>query len=377
MAELKAEVIKIGDVLDHPNADRMELVMVGGYQVCVQKGAFNPGDDAVYIPVDSVLPEKLEAMIFGPDAKVKLKNHRVRAIKLRGAVSQGMLVPQDVVVQYIAASSNLAKTVYFTEGADMTSLLGITKYQPPIKHVPGQMNVQRATKRHHHPDFHKYTSINNVKKYWEAIPQGAVIWNTEKLHGTNFRAGWVPFVPRTFLQKLKKFFSVFERWEFVYGSHNVQLMDGKKNAAHGNVYKRIVEQENLREVIPEGQVWYGEIIGDGIQKNYSYGMVDCVEVRFMDVMDSVTGEYMNFVDAAAEVENQGQMMVPYECTEFYHGWLLKLLEANPLPSEIDGVTQVEGFVIRPMYETKFYGGRLILKAITDAYLLKKDNTDWH
>ena len=59
MAELKAEVVKIDDVLEHPNADRMELAVVGGYQVCVQLASFKAGDLAIYIPVDSILPSAL------------------------------------------------------------------------------------------------------------------------------------------------------------------------------------------------------------------------------------------------------------------------------------------------------------------------------
>jgi RNA ligase (TIGR02306 family) len=56
MAELKVEVVKIQEIQEHPNADRMELAFIYGYQVCVQKGIYKEGDLAVYIPVDAVLP---------------------------------------------------------------------------------------------------------------------------------------------------------------------------------------------------------------------------------------------------------------------------------------------------------------------------------
>ena len=161
MADLKVEVVKINDVQPHPNADRMELAFVGGYQCCIGLGQFKAGDLGIYIPVDSILPEELEARIFGTDAKVKLHKHRVRAIRLRGAIAFGLLIPTD----YLGSDSA-------REGDDVTGVLGITKHQPPAKGIPGGMNTKKAAKKHHHPNFTKYTSINHLKKYWKAFREG-------------------------------------------------------------------------------------------------------------------------------------------------------------------------------------------------------------
>jgi len=376
MAELKVEIVKISDIQVHPNADRMDLAFVGGYQVCVQKDSFREGDLAVYIPIDSILPTSLEMLIFGPDSKVKLKNHRVKTIKLRGAVSQGMIIPLTLAAQYPGCFNMLAVA---KEGLDMTEALNILKYQPPIKNQPNQM--QAKAKRHMHPAFTKYTSIDHLKKYWDAFEEGEQVIGTEKLHGTNFRAGWVPFVPRTWVQKLKNIFGLNRKWEFVYGSHNVQLMDGgekTKDAFAGNVYKRIVDEHDLAYKIDFGHLWYGEIVGHGIQTGYDYsyknGMVD---VFFMDVKDSVTQKYLNFEDACEYVELEGESMVPYSLWTFNKDEILKLLNNPDATSEVDKMTKpIEGFVIRPVYEKKFYGGRLILKVLSDEYLLRKDNSDW-
>jgi len=379
MAELKTEVVRITEVLEHPNADRMELAMVGGYQVCVQLDAFMPGDLAVYIPVDSILTPSLEAHIFGPDSKVKLNKHRVRAIKLRGAVSQGMLIPLELAAEYAQAAHGSSRKIFFDEGSDVTQLLDITKYQPPIKSQPNQMKAK--AKRHSHPNFSKYTDIGHLKKYWDTFEEGETVWGTEKLHGTNFRCGWVPFVPRTWVQKLKNIFGLNRKWEFVYGSHNVQLMDGgekAKDAFAGNVYKRIVDEHELPYKIPFGQLWYGEIVGFGIQKGYDYSYRDgMVDVFFMDVKDSVTQEYMNFRTASVHIETKGEKMVPYALWVFKKDDILKLLNNPDATSEVDKMTKpIEGFVIRSEKEEKFYGGRKILKLLSDEYLLRKDNSDW-
>jgi RNA ligase (TIGR02306 family) len=331
---------------------------------------------AVYIPVDSLLPNSLEALIFGPDSKVKLHNHRVKTIKLRGAISQGMLIPLSLAAQYPGCNAvvHVAKV-----GMDMTEALNIIKYQPPIKNQPNQM--QAKAKRHSHPSFSKYTSIDHLKKYWDAFDDNEPVIGTEKLHGTNFRAGWVPFVARTWVQKLKNIFGLNKKWEFVYGSHNVQLMDGgekTKDAFAGNVYKRIVDEHELPYKIDFGHLWYGEIVGHGIQTGYDYGYGGgMVDVFFMDVKDSVTQEYKDFAIAADIVETESEKMVPYSLWTFNKDEILKLLNNPDATSEVDKMTKpIEGFVIRPLQEQKFYGGRLILKILSDEYLLRKDNSDW-
>jgi RNA ligase (TIGR02306 family) len=380
MAELKVEVVQIDSIHDHPNADRLEIAWVGGYQVCVQKDLYLEQQEAVYIPVDSILPENLEAFIFGANAKVKLNKHRVRCIKLRGAVSQGMLMTVDEVLDYFVANKISQECLL---GYDLTGLLGITKYQPPAAKIPsGMANAKAAPKRHCHPMFSKYTDIGHLKKYWNAFTEGENIIITEKIHGTNFRCGWVPFIPRTFWQKVKKIFGQNPNWEFVYGSHNVQLMDGgkkKKDAFAGNVYKRIVDEHNLTEKISRGHLWFGEIFGYGIQKNYSYGMKEGkVDVAFMDIKDVTLNEYLDFHAMVDIVESKGEQVVPYTEGKFDKVDILATLNDIGLVSFVDNKTYpIEGFVVRRYRSEKFFGGRLILKLLSDEYLLRKDTTDWH
>jgi len=372
MSDIKAEVLSINNILEHPNADRMELAMIDGYQVCVQKGVFKQGDLVVYIPVDSILTEKLESLIFGPDSKVKLHKHRVRAIKLRGAVSQGMIVPLELVKNYFG----MPFRGKICDGIDVTEALGITKYQPPIKSMPQCM--QAEPKRHHHPDFKKYTDISQFRKYTNAIPEGHPVIISEKLHGTNFRCGWVPYKPRTFWQKLKNIFGQI-KYEWVYGSHNVQLQDGKGDEAFcHNVYGRIVEDHCLKKKVHYGQVWYGEIVGPGIQKGYGYGIPEGeIDVYFYDIWNVGTEKYISFDLMVDRVERVNEKAVPYTEGDFNLAHVMDLAQCDG-PSYVDGKTApIEGYVIRPLDEASFYGGRLILKLLTDEYLLKKDNSDWH
>lgn len=180
MSTLEVKVIEIGDedVRSHPNADRLDLVMVGGWQCVAQAAAFGPGDKAVYIPIDSILPHEIESMIFGPESKVKLSKSRVKTIKLRGAISQGLLVKPTQV--------GLPSGIKI--GSNVMSDLGITKWEPPAK---GQASLAGGGghKRIAHPNFAKYTKLENIKNYMKLFEDGEEVIVTEKIHGCfNYRS---------------------------------------------------------------------------------------------------------------------------------------------------------------------------------------------
>lgn len=99
------------------NSDFLEKATVLGWHVVVKKDEFKVGDKVIYIEVDSVLPEKEE---FEFMAKYK---YRVKTIKLRGQVSQGMILP----VSYLSKNDKLLDKI-LQIGTDVTFDLGITKY---------------------------------------------------------------------------------------------------------------------------------------------------------------------------------------------------------------------------------------------------------
>ena len=74
MSAHPVEIVKLDDVIEHPNADRLEIAVVhGGWQTIVPKGAYAKGSLVVYIPIDSLLSEKLENMLFPPESKITLR----------------------------------------------------------------------------------------------------------------------------------------------------------------------------------------------------------------------------------------------------------------------------------------------------------------
>ena len=143
-----------------------------GWQCVVQKGVYKVGDKVVYLPIDSILPHEIESKIFPPDSKVKLSKSRVKTIKLRGAISQGLVVPLDV----------LGIDFKTKEGTSVRDILGITKFEPARKPVRMQVAGSRASKRETNPNFKKYTNINHLKNYPKSL-EGKHCVVSEKIHG--------------------------------------------------------------------------------------------------------------------------------------------------------------------------------------------------
>jgi len=362
MSTFKVEAVAIKEILPHPNADRLELAKVKGWQCVVPKGQYKPDDFVLYIPIDAILPEAVEAILFASDAKTKLSNHRVRTIKIRGAISQGMICDMDL----FPAIRNLP----CSEGDDLAKKLGITKYEP-VDQITTRGGKQR-TRKETNPNFFKYTEIENLKNYTNVFNEGEYVYITCKIHGINFRAGWVPAVADTWWKKVKQFFGKLEKWDFVYGSHNVQLQNGNPlngDVAYESVYSKAVKKFNLKETIPYGEVMYGEIYGYGIQSNYTYG---CKAGEFglvvFDIM--VKNEYQNTPFVKEWCDKHKLQMVPI----LYQGpFNLEMAKQLTIGNSVLCPSQKirEGVVIKPFAETMCYCGRKILKLISDEYLLKE------
>lgn len=125
-----ATIREIASLRPIAGADRIEVAQVDGWECVVQKGEFHTGEHIVYIEVDSIVPERPE-FEFLRDRKF-----RVRTIKLRGQVSQGLVLPLSILPNGTPAIL----------GADVTDALGIKKYDPEA-----QQEAQLLTKQPQKP----------------------------------------------------------------------------------------------------------------------------------------------------------------------------------------------------------------------------------
>lgn len=351
MSTLKVELTTIDDVQPHPNADRLELAIVKGWNTVVGKGQFKPGDKCIYFPIDSLLPPILEETLFGKDSKITLKNGRIKTIKIRGAISQGLVANPKYFPEH-----NCFDDYGYAIGDDLTTLLGVTKYEPGPPAFEG-FNGGAKPKRICNPHFHKYTGIENFKNFNRLFAPDEEVVITEKIHGTNFRAGWVPWVPRSFWDRVKKFFGFAPRWEFVVGSHNMERDPEDEN----NVYSKIAKKLQLKEILPMGYTVYGEIFGPNIQGGYHYGVKDG-EQGFV-LFDAKCNELYHTqsgLEVLAEEFDLKLVPVLYQ-GPFKDANLPQLATGNSVFCPDQKVR--EGIVIRNLNRSK------ILKFISDEYLL--------
>lgn len=123
-----ATIERILEVKKHPNADRLDLVKVLGYQCVTETGLYKQGDHVVYIKTDTVLPEMEWA-----EGYRKYSPKRVRAAKLRGEFSEGIILPIDELNKvYHSKLMEGVHIVKWDDKTDVSEILEVTKYEPPI-----------------------------------------------------------------------------------------------------------------------------------------------------------------------------------------------------------------------------------------------------
>lgn len=367
MSSLIVEVCEIKDIQPHPNADRLEIATVKGWNCIVQKETYEIGDVCVFFPPDSVLPEWL---IDRYDLEFLKKGGRVGTLKLRGYISQGLILP----IMCLASKRNVMPDV----GEDVSKILGVTKYEPPVK--PVHMTGKSTSRRVQNPHFSKYTDIENIKNFPDVFKDGDIVVITEKIHGSNIRFGWLPIEINwrggnvfSILRSLFRKYVLRETHEFVYGSHNVQLhFDSDKGFYDENIYAKVLRGVKIG-LLPKDHIFYGEVYGKGVQ-DLEYGCDD-LKMSIFDVKDISKG-YLNYWSVVELCEVFGLEIVP----PVYKGWfdlneLKKATEGNSLICE-DQIR--EGCVVRLMLEANHPRiGRQILKSINPEYLARKNRTEFH
>lgn len=171
MSEVNILAVKIDAVYPHPNADKLDIIIIGAYQTCDAKGKHQIGDIVAHFPPDILIPLKIaadlgitnylkDAIYPGDAAKTKC---RVGAIRLRGVASFGFVLSVKAEV-----------------GDDLTDRFYGVKYEPPEHNWCNRGDNAKGDVR-----FHTYTDIQNYRnpKYHNALLEGTPVRLTEKLHG--------------------------------------------------------------------------------------------------------------------------------------------------------------------------------------------------
>jgi RNA ligase (TIGR02306 family) len=383
MSSHRVEVVKIDEIVPHTNADRLELAKISGWQVVTGKGTFQVGDLVLYVPVDSILPNTLEMRLFPPGSKITLKKGRVRSIKIRGQMSQGMIVSlHDVEEEFCDTWDGKSTLPKYEVGLDLAERLHITKYEPPEPDFAiSAPKGKKASKNQINPNFRKYTDIENIKWYTNVFKDGEQVYISEKLHGTSARYGFVPRHYEGFLAPVQAAvmgflakWGIVKPYQFIYGSRNCQLHTGSNQSWYKeDVYSKILLQEDIKAKLLPGECVYGEIVGHAIQKNYAYGCKEGEHKFFVyDVM--VDGKWLDYPAFNRWCSVRGFTPVP----RLYVGpWSQEVhMKHRDGPSTVGGQKIREGVVIKSVVDDESICGRKVLKSISDAYYLE-DNSAYH
>ncbi len=338
MSTLKVVVTPVLDINAHPNADRLEIASVLGWTCVVPKDVYQPGQSVVYIPVDAVLPVDLSDRI---GVTRYLSNGRVRAAKLRGAVSYGLI---------------MANEGDHPVGTDLTEALGITKFEPPIRVTSGDILPP-------HPALTHYTNIENIKNYPTLFEEGEEVIATEKVHGTNC-------IHALFIDE-------DGQEVFMASSHRHR----RKQDPESTYWRTFDEATRalLREAIGNGRtaLIYKEVYGSKIQ-HLNYGLSNAVQDVAFDLC--VDGRYVDYDRFKALCDTHRVSTAPLLYRgAFDRARLGELINGKGVKTVVgQGQHIMEGAVIKPTTERwNPLTGRTILKWISDAYALDKNATDFH
>lgn len=269
-----AYIAKVRKVEGIVGADKIELCTVEGWTSTVQKGIHKEGDLVLCLTTDAVIPENL-ATKWGVINYLRNGN-RVRTIKLRGVVSECILIP---LFDFSTKGDKY-------EGRDLMVDLGIFKYEPPVKTVQGPGG--RKYKYKDNSNFHIYYKFPNQKNTPNMFDEDDVVIISRKIHGTNTRYGIVKKQKISILDRIKRFFgNEWIDYEFIFGSHNVQKNEfgDNKGFYDNDHYKEILTKYHIKEKmwalvkdmskedIGNGFIIHGEIYGEGVQgQHYTYGL---------------------------------------------------------------------------------------------------------
>jgi RNA ligase (TIGR02306 family) len=342
MSSVIANVVEIESVHPHPNADRLCLARIKGWQAVIRKHddgspEFAPGERVVFIPPDSTLPramaERLNVVSYLAE-RTNVEGERelvVRQVRLRGEPSFGLVVrPEDP---------------SWPVGTDVREHYGIGKFRPPVKFSAGDSEAN-------HPLFQRYTDIENLRNFPDVFAPGEEVVVTEKIHGTSGRIGWV-------------------EGALLAGSHGLQRKRPEPEAMATNTYWFPATLEPVRSLLDELRqreavaILYGEIYGSRVQSLH-YGKRDGLGFAAFDIL---TGEhFLDYDDFAALCQRHGVETVPLLDRGPFS--LERIAELSRGQTTLPDQHIREGVVVKPVKE-RFdpQVGRAILKYLSDDYLL--------
>lgn len=322
-----ASIQKIKSLESIPNASTIEKATVLGWLVVVKKGEFKTGDICVYVEIDSILPPKQEFSFLEKD------KYRIRTVRLRGQISQG-----------ICFALSILPAGEYVVGQDVTEILGVTKYEPPIPaHLAGKIIGP-------FPSFIPKTDETRIQSCPQILSRhrDKEFYVTEKVDGTSM--------------------TVFVK----DGVMNVCSRKLCLTRDAGNTLWKIAECLDLEEKLKDSGQRYalqGELVGEGIQKNVL--KIRGQKLFIFNVYDFYNGHYFDWEEVKKLVLSWSLEAVPMVNDSYRLPQTVdEIIAFTTRKSVINPAVWSEGLVFRPQTETYDEDlGRLSFKVVNPEYLL--------
>lgn len=262
----------VDEVNVHPNADALELLRVGGWQVVAKKGDFQSGDSCVFIEVDAVLPDGNPAWQFLVDKQGKQYERglgaRLKTIKLRGEYSQGLALPVSA-FDFRESHNDILK------GKTLDEVFGVYKYERPETGSGALAGNARGDYPHWIPKTDQSRVENVYNGVKRQVTEETMFIIEEKLEGSSTTI------------------YVNDELELGITSRNIDFKLGADEPT--NAFIDTVKKQGL-DLIAGKEEWRrkairGELVGPGIQGNiykleeyriYIFDIWDGVEMRYLD-----------------------------------------------------------------------------------------------
>ena len=377
MSERKlASIRKIGDIQHIEGADLIELAIVDGWKVVVGKEVGHKVDDfVIYCEVDSFLPIREEFEFLRKSSYRKLidqEGFRLRTIKLRGCVSQGLIIPlsilegegEDEKLGYLQTPDGpiyqlgpYDGALVIEEGADVTNILGVIKWDPPI---PAEL---AGVAKGNFPSFIPKTDeerIQNLAKNYDRMKEQKY-YVAEKLDGSSSTF----YIYNGEFGVCSRNLDLCRPEPFVEGT--VMCEDGIERPKKENTFWKVARELGIEEkmfAIGGNLACQGEIVGEGIQSN-PY-RIKGQTLRVYNAFDIDTQEYLDLEKLKSTANVLGLEMVPIIDEEFTLpetiDELLKFAEGK---SVLNSSVEREGYVIRS------HDMKTSFKVISNNFLLKE------
>lgn len=347
-----ATIQQISELRPIEGADAIEVARINGWDVVVKKGDFKTDEMVVFCEVDSFLPIQPEYEFLRKSSYKKMSDgtegFRLRTIRLRGQLSQGLLINYQTLISKIPPDEN-GRIPLPDVGEDVTEIMGIIKYEPPVPaclagqakgNFPGFLNKT---------DEERVQNIQN-SMYERYRNKGNKYYITEKLDGSSC--------------------SIYLRGnEFGVCSRNLNLLE-----TPDNTFWKVARQYNIEEILREHSNYsgfqticlQGELIGEGVQKN-PYN-IKGHEFHIFNLYLSDLDYYANIDELIEFTQRYNLKHVPLLYKDINLPENSKAcLELSEGKSKLNNDTEREGIVIR------YFDRSVSFKAISNKFLEKKSD----